>query len=126
MAQTKREKLDKQRIRQQRIRDRMKAERKPSRDDIARALLHWSITANVQEGRETLLFHLQTRIVEILIAQGFDEVAADASFDDLVDRYSEGWSFRRKQHLQSADPASVPEDLPAELASINIEAVESD
>lgn len=126
MAQTKREKLDKQRIRQQRVRDKMKAERKPSRDDIARALLHWSITANVQEGRETLLFHVQTRIVEILIAQGFDEVASDASFDDLVDRYSEGWSFRRKQHLQTADPASAPEDLPAELASVDIEASEPD
>ncbi len=126
MAQTKREKLDKQRIRQQRVRDKMKAERKPSRDDIARALLHWSITANVQEGRETLLFHVQTRIVEILIAQGFDEVASDASFDDLVDRYSDGWSFRRKQHLQAADPASAPEDLPAELANVDIAASEPD
>ncbi|PWV98131.1 hypothetical protein DFR52_105110 [Hoeflea marina] len=119
MAQTQREKLDKQRIRQQRIRDRMKAERRPSRDDIARALLHWSITANVRKGRETLLFNLQTRIVEILVAQGFDEVAADASFDDLVDRYCEGWSFRRKQHLGTDDASSGPADLPAALAGLD-------
>jgi len=100
MAQSRREKLDKQRKRQRAIRASRKAERKPSRDDIARALLHYAIVQNLKLGRGQELDRLQASIVEELAVQGFDRKASDAAFDDLVDKYGAGWNFQRKWRLR--------------------------
>lgn len=100
MAQSRREKLDKQQQRQRAVRAAQKAECKPSRDDIARALLHYAIVQNLKLGRGRELDRLQASIVEELAAQGFDRKASDGVFDDLVDKYSAGWTFQRKRHLQ--------------------------
>ncbi|MER9304702.1 hypothetical protein NKJ06_05770 [Mesorhizobium sp. M0293] len=100
MVQSRREKLDKQRERQRAVRIARKTERKPSRDDIARALLHYAIVQNLKLGRGRELDRLQASIVEELAVQGFDRKAADAAFDDLVDKYGSGWTFQRKRHLR--------------------------
>lgn len=101
MAQSRREKLDKQRERQRAVRTARKAEKKPSRDDIARALLHYAIVQNLKLGRGQELDRLQASIVEELAIQGFDRKASDAVFDDLIDKYGSGWTFQRKCHLQN-------------------------
>ena len=51
-GESRRERLDKQRERQRVVRATRRAEKKPSRDDIARALLHWAIVQNLRHGRE--------------------------------------------------------------------------
>jgi hypothetical protein len=48
--------LEKQRERQQRLREEAKAARRPSRDDVARALLHIAITLNLSTIRKTNCF----------------------------------------------------------------------
>lgn len=100
MAQTRREKLDKQRQRQQKVRALRKSERKPSRDDIARTLLHWAIVQNLNLGREQELDRLQASIVDGLVARGFNRRQADTAFDELVEKYGTGWTFQRKLHLR--------------------------
>ncbi|MHA6646407.1 hypothetical protein, partial [Mesorhizobium sp. A623] len=100
MAQTQREKLDKQRQRQQKVRAVRRSERRPSRDDIARTLLHWAIVQNLKLGREQELDRLQASIVDGLVARGFNRIQADAAFDELVEKYGSGWTFQRKPHLR--------------------------
>ncbi|WP_337181425.1 hypothetical protein [Shinella sp.] len=82
------------------MRDQAKRERKPSRDDIARALLHWSITRSAAKGQMETLFRVEDEIVARLVEQGFDEGKAYEVFDDLIERYTKRrWEFRRKVHL---------------------------
>ena len=100
MAQSRRERLDRQRERQRGYRADMKAKSKPSRDDIARTLLYWAITEALDRDGEKGLFRVQDRIVGELVAQGFDKKASDSAFHDLIDKYRSGWTFRRKVHLQ--------------------------
>lgn len=107
MAQSRREKLDKQRERQRVVRARRRAERKPSRDDIARTLLHWAIVQNLRHGREEEIFRLQEFITAELVAQGFDRVGCDTAFDELVDKYRAGWAFQRKPHLHGEPIAAA-------------------
>ena len=95
------DRLEKQRMRQREYRARKKREQAPSRDDIARTLLHWAITENIRRGREEALFRLQVQVVDQLVTQGFGKAVSDAAFDHLVDRYRAGWSFQRKIHLRS-------------------------
>ena len=98
-----------QRERQRAYRERLKAERRPGRDDVARVLLHFVIAENASRpDRKGRLDALQDVIVERLVEQGFDERAAHAVFDDLVERYThEGWGFRRKAHLDPEDGAKA-------------------
>ncbi|WP_274425152.1 hypothetical protein [Chelativorans sp. YIM 93263] len=51
MAQSRSERLARQRERQRALRAATRARRRPTRDDIARALLHFAITENVRHGR---------------------------------------------------------------------------
>lgn len=110
IAQSRQERLDRQRARQRAYRAELKARRKPSRDDIARTLLHFAITKNLARVAEDELFSLQQMIVTELVAQGFDKKAADAVFDDLVDKYRAGWTFQRKIHLRPQDTGGDRED----------------
>jgi hypothetical protein len=89
-----------QRDRQRKLREAAKLERKPSRDDIARVLLHWAITKCIERGQENMLNRVQDEVVSILAVQGFDEGKAYEVFDDLIERYTkQRWGFRRKIHL---------------------------
>lgn len=89
--QTLEERNAKQRERQQRLRDRHRAERRPDRDDVARAMLFWTISSYLDQGRRDWIEELADAVVGVLVDQGFDERAADEVFDDLVDRYARSW-----------------------------------
>ena len=100
MKQSKKERNAAQRQRQQALRNQAKRERKPSRDDIARAFLYWSITGSAAKGQMETLFRVEDEIVARLVGQGFDEGKAYEVFDDLIERYTKRrWEFRRKVHL---------------------------
>jgi hypothetical protein len=94
MAQSRKELLRKQRERQREYRRRQRQARKPSRDDIARAALDWAVREVLKD--EEKLDRLGDRIIPVLVRQGFDKKAADAAFDELVDRYRKGWGFQRR------------------------------
>jgi len=99
--QTLEERNAKQRERQQRLRDRHRAERRPDRDDVARAMLFWTISSYLDQGRQDWIEELADAVVGVLVDQGFDERAADEVFDDLVDRYArDDRPFRSKPHLR--------------------------
>lgn len=98
------ERLRKQRERQQRTRDRHKLERKPSRDDIARVLLHVIIMRSYETKQMHMLDGLFDVIVDSLKAQGFDNDASYAVIDDLIEKYTKSkWQFFRKLHLKQDD-----------------------
>jgi len=106
MTQSRRQRLDRQRERQRTLRAEASARRKPSRDDIARTLLHWAITENIRHGREDELDRLQAQVMDRLIAQGFDRQASDIAWDALVDKYRNGWTFQSRRHLKADDGGS--------------------
>lgn len=97
------ERLDKQRLYQQRYRAQRKRERVPDRDDIARALLHFAITENLAHGRHQDLASLVKEISGRLVEQGFNPAATRKAWRDLIVRYGEGWTFQRKVHLLFGD-----------------------
>lgn len=89
----------KQRERQQRLRDRHRAERRPDRDDVARTMLFWAITGYLREDRPDRIDQLADAVTALLVDQGFDERAAYDVFDNLVDRYArDDRPFRNKAH----------------------------
>lgn len=93
------------RDRQREYRARCKREKAPGRDDVARALLHYAITENLEHGRHEELALLIRSISDRLEDQGFDRAATRRTWRSLVVRYGNGWSFQRKVHLRSGgDP----------------------
>ncbi|MCV0381162.1 hypothetical protein [Nitratireductor sp.] len=109
MVQSRKDRLAKQRDRQRALRAASKSRRKPSRDDIARTLLHFAITKNLSEERRERLEELQHHIVAALVLQGFDEREAEIVWDALVDKYQSGWSFQLKRHLSKDDDLDADE-----------------
>ncbi len=105
-----RQRNEEQRERQRAYRERLKAERRPGRDDVARVLFCTSSSPRMPAAdRKGRLDALQDVIVGRLVEQGFNERASHAVFDDLVERYTkEGWGFRRKAHLDPEDGAGRP------------------
>ena len=98
------DRLRKQRERQQRTRDRHKRERKPSRDDIPRVLLHTIIMRSYEQEQMHMLDGLFDVIVVGLKAQGFDKDASYSVIDDLIEKYTKSkWQFFRKLHLKQDD-----------------------
>lgn len=98
------ERLRKQRERQQRVRERHKRDRKPSRDDIARILLHTMIMQCYENQQMHMLDGLFDVIVDGLKDQGFDQAASYSVIDDLVEKYTKSnWQFFRKFHLKQDD-----------------------
>lgn len=90
-----------QRARQQTVRDQAWANRRPSRDDIARMFL-WQMIVSVggrRDGR-LVLDRLRNEIVEGLERRGFDVRESETVFEELVGRYADGlFPFRPKRHL---------------------------
>lgn len=98
------ERLEKQRRRQQELRAKTAAEKRPSRDDVARVALYWFVYRCIEKGLEVELEKFQDTVVSMLTQQGFSEKASDEVMDDLVHKYrSGGWPFRRKVHLLYTD-----------------------
>jgi hypothetical protein len=110
MAQSRRERLEKQKERQRELRAAARTRRRPTRDDVARALLHFAVTENIRQGRERQLADLEDRIVVELTSQGFDRRETEAVLEALVDKYRSGWSFQRKRHLQDDGGAASPDE----------------
>ena len=92
--------LTEQRERQHVYRKRIKTERRPSRDDIARVLLHVVITRSAARDKLDELEKFGDLIVDRLVEQGFDKRVSYDAFDQLVDKYvKQGWEFRKKTHI---------------------------
>ncbi|MDQ0324217.1 hypothetical protein J2R99_000066 [Rhodopseudomonas julia] len=89
-----------QKEKQRAYRARQKAERIPSRDDVARVVLRWAITGALQPGQEKQLAGLRKMVIERLVEQEFSEEGARRRFDDIVERYENAWDFRGKPHLR--------------------------
>lgn len=109
MAQSRKERLARQRDRQRALRAASRSRRKPSRDDIARTLLHFAITKNLSMERRERLEELQHQIVAALVVQGFDEREAEIVWDALVEKYRSGWAFQQKRHLSKGDDLDADE-----------------
>ena len=97
--------LTEQRARQQVYRKRVKTERRPSRDDIARVLLHLIITRSAARDKLDELEKFGDLIIERLVEQGFDRRVSYDAFDQLVEKYvKQGWEFRKKTHIGPGVP----------------------
>ena len=96
MAQSHKQRLEKQRARQREYRRKQRAARRPSRDDIARALLHFALRENLRLGRSDKLDALWDAVAAVLVEQGYDAEQTSEAFADLVDRYRRGWEFQRR------------------------------
>lgn len=94
------ERLRKQRERQKIYRAQLKAERKPTRDDIARVVLHFMIVRAANDKDRGFLDQFIDLILADLKTQGFDEATSLDVLDDLIIKYTKmNWDFRRKIHL---------------------------
>jgi len=92
-----------QRVRQQKVRDDARAQKRPTRDDIARTLL-WQmiVTAKQKRKRDEILDRLCDEIVAELVLQGFDIRESEAVFEALADKYEPDIRpFRIKRHLEA-------------------------
>lgn len=97
---------NKQRERQQKLRDADRKAKRPGRDDVARTALFMSISSMVAKGRHDALEAFRSVVIEMLVRQGFDERASRTDVDELVEKYADGdWPFRRKPHLLYPDGA---------------------
>jgi len=83
---------------QRAYRARQTVDRRPSRDDVARVVLHWVMTEMLRRSGPDVA-RLRRIIIDRLVSQGFAEPQAAARVDDLLDRYEDGWTFQRKTHL---------------------------
>lgn len=74
------------------------AQRKPSRDDVARLVLHATVLDMLSRDRCELGVW-SAALVAGLVAQGFDRDAARRRIDDLIARYADGWVPQHKAYL---------------------------
>ena len=95
--QTREERLEKQRLRQRAHRARMKSERRPSFEDLARAILDVALTYNVRRGRHKRLKGFLGEISKRLKEVGFHESDTEAAWLELQARYERGWSMLRQR-----------------------------
>ena len=110
MAETRAERLRKQRDRQREYRARVKEGRRPTRADVARALLHSEITRKLKRGREEEMDQFLDDLIGVLIAQGFDKRATDEVIEGLLTKYARGWAFQRKLRLEGPTAPDEEDD----------------
>lgn len=97
MARDQVTRLETQRVRQRAYRARLKAERRPSNEDLARALLDVALTRHLKLGRYEDLFRIMDLVAKRLQDVGFSREATRAVWFDLQDRYDSGWSLLRQR-----------------------------
>ncbi|MGQ2908755.1 MAG: hypothetical protein ACT6QU_12450 [Aliihoeflea sp.] len=96
------ERNEEQRVRQAELRRRNREKRRPTRDDVARALL-WKAIDDIRTDEHWRHWRkLHDAILAILVGQGFDERESDIVIEDIVERNRGGrGGFRRKLHLMA-------------------------
>ena len=97
MARDQATRLETQRVRQRAYWARLKAERRPSNEDLARALLDVTLTQHLKLGRYEDLFRIMDLVAKRLQDVGFSRKATRAVWFDLQDRYDRGWSLLRQR-----------------------------
>lgn len=94
--------LEKQKLRQRAYRARQKASRRPSNEDLARALLDLTLTTYLRQGRHEELIGILDRVARRLKPIGFGQRQTEDVWFELQDRYEKGWSLLR-QRVSQAD-----------------------
>lgn len=94
------ERLERQRIYQREYRAKRRQQRAPDRDDIARAMLRYMIVRAQQRGSDRLLDRVIAEVSRQLVEQGFSAEATRATWENLLERYEDGWDFFPKPHLK--------------------------
>ena len=89
------ERREKQRLRQRAYRARLRLEKKPTHEDLARAVLDRALTHNLRLGRHQQLMDLLDEVAKRLREVGFHERDTEAAWFELQDRYERGWSMLR-------------------------------
>ncbi|WP_156936794.1 hypothetical protein [Chelativorans sp. J32] len=97
MARDRAARLEKQRVWQREYRARLKAERRPSNEDLARALLDVVLTYYLERGRDSDLIRLLDHVANMLQDVGFSQEATRKVWFELEDRYFAGWSLLRQR-----------------------------
>jgi len=97
MARDRAARLEKQRVWQREYRARLKAERRPSNEDLARALLDVVLTYYLERGRDSDLIRLLDHVANRLQDVGFSQEATRKVWFELEDRYFAGWSLLRQR-----------------------------
>lgn len=109
MARDEADRLEKQKLRQRAYLARLKAEKRPSNEDLARALLDIALTTYLDQGRHDELMVFMGRVARRLQNVGFAKRATEDAWFDLQDRYLRGWSLLR-QRGSTADLEAVRGD----------------
>jgi len=91
------DRLEKQRLRQRAYRARQKVERRPTNEDIARAVLDIAMTTYLGQGRHQELIAILRRIARRLDAIGFQRHQTAEVWLELQARYEKGWSLLRQR-----------------------------
>ena len=91
------DRLERQKLRQRAYRARLKAERRPSNEDLARALLDVVLTHYLERGRDKDLTRIIDRVANRLQDLGFSKEATRKVWFDLEDRYIAGGALLRQR-----------------------------
>lgn len=106
MRKSLRQRNTEQKLRQRKYRERLRNERRPSRDDCARILLHTYVLTFARD--EGVAQDAMDGIVKKLMSQGFAEDPSYAVLEAIFEKYTKRkWRFRRKPHLINAGMHSV-------------------
>jgi hypothetical protein len=97
MARDREKRLEKQKERQRKYRARLKAERRPTNEDLARAVLDIALTRYLGQGRHDDLMRILDQVAERLQEVGFKARDTETAWFDLQDRYQRGWSLLRQR-----------------------------
>lgn len=97
MARDQATRLETQRVRQREYRALLKAKRRPSNEDLARALLDVALTQHLKLGRYEDLFRIMDLVAKRLQDVGFSRKSTRDVWFDLQDRYDRGWSLLRQR-----------------------------
>lgn len=89
--------LEKQRLRQRAYRARLKAEKRPTNEDLARAVLDIAMTTYLGQGRHQELIGILDRVADRLKKIGFRRRDTEEVWFELHDRYEKGWSLLRQR-----------------------------
>lgn len=97
MGRNEADRLERQKLRQRVYRARLKAQERPSNEDLARAMLDIALTKYLDQGRHDDLMRFMEQVAGRLQEVGFTKHATEAAWFDLQDRYLRGWSLLRQR-----------------------------